>query len=145
MKNKPVNQIEFDERIEIVSELILKGYSTKEIQRYADELLWGVTRRQIDNYVKQAKEKIISQTTADEIRFEMNLTLNRLELLWKNSLELQDYKTALSVIEKRAKLLNLENIPTADNTLKITHNIMINGQKSNIEYDNDIIDFKYDV
>jgi len=145
MKNKPVNQIEFDERIEIVSELILKGYSTKEIQRYADELLWGVTRRQIDNYVKQAKEKIISQTTADEIRFEMNLTLNRLELLWKNSLELQDYKTALSVIEKRAKLLNLENIPTADNTLKITHNIMINGQKSNIEYDNDIIDFQYDV
>jgi len=147
MKYKPINSIELENRIEIICEMLLKGFSAKDIKKQADEMLWNISSRQIEHYIRTAKNKIASKKNSDELQYELNLSLNRLELLFRNTFELQDYKTALSVIEKKCKLLGLpENNISSDNKLEITHNILLNGSKvNNIEYDNDIIDFKYDV
>ena len=74
---------------------------------------WGVSVRQVGNYVSDAKKMILDDTKI-EIAFEKAKTYNRLENLYSLALESMDLRAALSVLEKQSKLFNFDNEIVAD-------------------------------
>lgn len=137
MRKKQSNPIEIENRIDLVSEMLLQGFSCKDIKERGRELLWNVSPRQIENYIHTAKENISKQKNLN-FDYELNLSLNRLEYIYRESLQLQDLKTALNVIEKKCKLLGLPNENVSDNTIHISHNFIINGKsvtKDELDFD----------
>jgi hypothetical protein len=74
---------------------------------------WGVSTRQVANYVADAK-KLITNDTRIEVEFEKAKAYNRLENLYSLAIETMDLRTALSVLEKQSKLFSFDNEIVAD-------------------------------
>ena len=109
-----------DARIKAVAELLLEGIKTREIYaRIKSE--FKLQNRQIDNLIKSAKDYIKSAGALD-ISFEKNLMLERLELLFGASFELQDFRTCASILKQKSEFLGLDapdNVNIAPSTFKI--------------------------
>ena len=106
MKFVKDNDITINARIDKIAGYIIDGKKTAEIHAIGKGLGWNVTVRQIDNYIKQAKERIGSAVS--DKSFELNLTLQRFEDLYTRCLENDDIKSAITILEKKSKLLGLE-------------------------------------
>ena len=99
------NHIEKAERCLEVYKLLLKGVSRPEVVQFCAEK-WGVTDRTADNYIALAKTDIYERIERD---FDRSFALmhHRLEDLYKRSMKLQDYKTALAILKEHGALHNL--------------------------------------
>ena len=87
--------------------LVLSGLRRAEILRYiAEKTDWDVKARTVDSYIARAY-KAIAATHQDISAHQMNLTQVRLIDLYKRSMNIQDYKTCLSVVREIAKLNGL--------------------------------------
>lgn len=106
MKFVKDNDITINARIDEIANCLINGKKTAEIHAIGKALKWNVTVRQIDNYIKQAKERIGSAVS--DKSFELNLTLQRFEDLYTRCLENEDIKSAITILEKKSKLLGLE-------------------------------------
>lgn len=84
-------------RITKVAEMLLQGFSKQDIVTYT-ATNWNVGQRQTENYMADAQKEIDSVCN-DKIQGVKNLTLLRLENLYKESYQKGDYKTALAIVK----------------------------------------------
>lgn len=107
------DDIEIQKRIFAIAKLILEGYVKRAfLLQKISEFDWGVTERQIDNYIKSAKELISNQFDENDLSLEKDIALNRLESIFTMNMKIQDYREARNTIMDKMKLLGL-----------LTHNI----------------------
>lgn len=108
-KNR-VDQSEVNQRVLNIGKLILQGYSKRSFlmqeisEKYPD---WKVGERQVDNYIKQAKDLLANSYTEDDLKLEKDIALNRLEALFTMNMKIQDYREARTVTMDRMKLLGM--------------------------------------
>lgn len=111
-KKGRVDGIEIEKRIFSIYQILLQGYTKRRfiLQYVSEKTDWNLDERQIDNYIKKAKELILEKFE-DDIDFEKRLSLQRFEQLYTMNYKIQDYKECRSIIEARCKLLGI-NAPT---------------------------------
>jgi hypothetical protein len=111
-KKGRVDGIEIEKRIFSIYQILLQGYTKRRfiLQYVSEKTDWNIDDRQIDNYIKKAKELILEKFE-DDIDFEKSLSLQRFEQLYTMNYKIQDYKECRSIIEARCKLLGI-NAPT---------------------------------
>jgi len=105
-----VDDLEIANRVMVIAKLIIGGYSKRQflLQKIsADHEYWGLSERQIDNYIKSAKELITNSYTENELQLEKDIALSRLERLFTMNMKIQDYREARTVTMDRAKLLGI--------------------------------------
>lgn len=93
-----------------VAILILNGYAKRAflLQKIAEEYPgWGVSERQIDNYIKDARELIKNQLTPEELIMEKDIALSRFDSLYVMNQKIQDYRECRNIINDRMKLLGI--------------------------------------
>lgn len=115
MPQLPATPAEYHERLELVESLIVKGMEQREIVRYLKEKHegWGLTDRQLRNYVHEAKERLSSAAKGVDRAAEFAIAKQRNDLLFSSSLKIQDYRTALAANVQNIKLMRLDR-PNAD-------------------------------
>jgi len=107
------SDIEKRERVQIIAKLILEGYSNPRmiLQAVADKYdSWGKEERSLYYYIEEAKE-LLAEISKNEIEFEKNLALNRLEALYTMNYKIQDFRECRNIVEARVKMLGI-NAPT---------------------------------
>ena len=107
------SDIEKRERVQIIAKLILEGYSNPRmiLQAVADKYdSWGKEERTLYYYIEEAKE-LLAEISKNEIEFEKNLALNRLEALYTMNYKIQDFRECRNIVEARVKMLGI-NAPT---------------------------------
>lgn len=103
-KEEKATEIEKEKRIDIVCELLIKGLTTSQMFRYVSEKTkWGISSRQLDNYISEAKQKIRNSDDSDK-GFEIQRAKRRLESLYRKSEEIEDLRECRAIIETSAKL-----------------------------------------
>ena len=103
-KEEKATEIEKEKRIDIVCELLIKGLTTSQMFRYVSEKTkWGISSRQLDNYISEAKQKIRNSDDIDK-GFEIQRAKRRLESLYRKSEEIEDLRECRAIIETSAKL-----------------------------------------
>ena len=103
-KEEKATEIEKEKRIDIVCELLIKGLTTSQMFRYVSEKTkWGISSRQLDNYISEAKQKIRNSDDNDK-GFEIQRAKRRLEALYRKSEEIEDLRECRAIIETSAKL-----------------------------------------
>ena len=104
-----VDNSELENRIFEVTKMILSGYSKRAflIQHISKTTNWNVCDRQVDNYIKGAKELIKESFSKEDLDLEKSMALNRLEGLYTMNLKIQDYNQCRALIMDRAKLLGI--------------------------------------
>jgi hypothetical protein len=93
------NKVEIENRINKVYELLIIGGSNSDIFRYAsDKGKWGVTERQVENYIAEARKRIleIGNVHKDYI-FSRNLA--RLDQLYFHAFTLQNHNVCLGIVK----------------------------------------------
>ena len=103
------SEIEKNERVQIIAKLILEGYSnTRMILQYVADKYdsWGKEERMIHYYIQEAKE-ILAEIAANDITFEKDLALNRLEALYAMNYKIQDFRECRNIVEARVKMLGI--------------------------------------
>lgn len=103
-----------------VALLILNGYSKRAflIQKIAETYPeWNVCERQIDNYIKEARELIKNQLSPDDLALEKDIALSRQDSLYVMNMKIQDYRECRNLINDRMKLLGIF-IERVDHTTK---------------------------
>ena len=110
MKENKANTVETEERTMIVLDMLLSGLKRREILINVannEELNWNICDSQIDNYISKAnkiikeygklnKKKIIAKARA------------RYEFLYKELVNVKDYKSAASIVEKDTELAGVK-------------------------------------
>lgn len=97
-----------DVRISELVELILQGVSRfKDFREYSILKNWDVGDRQLENYIKRAKEQLELESEPRR-ELETSKAIGRYEMLFYKAFKIQDYKTALSVQKSLCELLGLE-------------------------------------
>ena len=103
-KEEKATDIEKEKRIDIVCELLIKGLTTSQMFRYVSEKTkWGISSRQLDNYISEAKQKIRNSDDNDK-GFEIQRAKRRLESLYRKSEEIEDLRECRAIIETSSKL-----------------------------------------
>jgi hypothetical protein len=105
-----VDDLEISQRIMQIAKYVLQGYSKRAflMQKISDEHNnWELGERQIDNYIKSAKDLIKNSFSENELEFEKDIAVNRLESLFTMNMKIQDYREARNVTMDRMKLLGL--------------------------------------
>lgn len=105
---------EYEARLEVVASLIEKGLTQAQYVRYAREKLtdWNVSDRQHRRYYQEAMRRFGDEATGlDRAAYHVR-ELRRLDFIYGAAVKVQDYKTALSAIDKTIRLLKLDD-PTA--------------------------------
>ncbi len=102
-----VDDSEINNRVFYISKLILQGYSKRSflLEKITSDNNWNVSERQIDNYIKKAKDLIKNSYTKEDLVIEKDIALNRLEALFSMNMKIQDYREARNVTMDRMKLL----------------------------------------
>lgn len=109
-KENKCGDAEMEIRISIILDMLLSGLRRREIlQNIAtnEALKWDVSDRQIDEYIRLANEEISKIAEKDKDKTYRKVK-SRLEFLYRKSIEVRDYKTALVVNEKEAELDGLK-------------------------------------
>jgi len=107
------NEIETENRVNTCVGYLLGGRSRSEILTLTTA--WGVTSRQIDNYLKSAKDKITEMPL--DRSYELNKALARLESLFTLAFDNGNIREATNVINAQIKLLKLE--PEASDNISL--------------------------
>lgn len=96
-------EAEVEMRVSEIIDLLLLGKTRAEVLRYCSNRGWGISSRQIDKYIADAKEEIheISRITATET---MSLILKNLWDLYKKCLDKEDFSGARTILMDVAKL-----------------------------------------
>jgi len=104
-----VSRKERNDRVEVILSLLIMGFTRREICQFVAKRdpSWDISVRTVDRYIHEAYKKIekAADVKADK---ELGLGLARLEALFKRTVSIQDYKTALSVQRERHELLGLK-------------------------------------
>jgi len=115
MAGKKGNDASVLQRASIIQELLLQGYSRRDIINYVkNNTTWGVSETQIDRYIKKANQFILE----DVQKFggaEFEKAILRLEMLFRRNFEAERYRDALDVQKELNKVLDLYTRAKDDN------------------------------
>src|SRR5262245_40053797 len=102
------SKAEVRKRVEEVFKLRLGGANLADIVQYASapEQAWGVSERQIANYIKAAEKLIVERYDAKAPCL-LNRHLLQRDQLFAHAMGVGDFRTALAVLDSGAKLLGL--------------------------------------
>jgi len=119
-----ITDLEYENRVSIVMDMILSGLRRREIFRtIADSpnLKWGVTERQIENYMHDATAEIQKEIEPDRKKL-IAESKSRFEFIYKKTVNTKDYKTALLAEKSKNELIGLNAAidVNVDLTKKIT-------------------------
>lgn len=135
MAGKKSTKVIYEERITIVTDMLLSGLKRREIlQNIAinENLKWKVTDSQVDNYIRDATNIILKNINEDRGVL-ITKAHARYEYIYKKLINVKDYKGALIAIEKSATLLGL-NAPTkVANTDKEGNDVITPFNDSQVE------------
>ena len=110
-----ITAAERQQRVGTIIELLLRGVTRREILQYvAKKTNWGVKPRTIDTYLQSANEWITQQSEIDRAT-ELGKAISQLSDLYKRTVMISDYKTALAVRRETNRLLGLEQKPDENN------------------------------
>ena len=102
-KETKANDFEKEQRIDTVCEFLIKGLTTAQMFRYVSSKTdWGISSRQLDNYISEAKQKI--KNSDNDKGFEIQRAKRRLENLYVKNEGFEDFKECRAIIETSAKL-----------------------------------------
>ena len=135
--NENSNIATFNKRINIVYSMLLAGLRRYDIFQECKKLEWGVSERQIDNYIAEGK-KIIESESKENRAYEFSKSLSRYENLYTKALKVQDLKTAVTIIDKRNRMLGIAETSENsfnDNEITINHTIVTRTETTNPEMD----------
>lgn len=107
MPGEKSTEVEINERVMLIAKAMLEGYTNRRILlQYLSEKYnkWGKQDRMIDIYIASAKE-IIADIMQNDLEFEKNLALNRLDALYSMNYKIHDFRECRNIIETRAKIL----------------------------------------
>lgn len=111
---KSLNNAEVAARVTEVYRLIVRGLSRTEIiQKASDD--WSVSERMADEYIARARVYLKEHTERDRDA-NYSLAVHRLEDLYKRTMKLQDYKTALGVQKELSELQGIYPPKRVENT-----------------------------
>jgi len=103
-----ITKAERNKRVTLVTELLLNGLTRREIIQYIRKRKeWAVGDRMIDRYIAAANKWIEEQANVKRTH-EFGLAIARLNNLYKRSMAISDYKTALAIQREITSLLGLE-------------------------------------
>jgi hypothetical protein len=135
--------VEILERVKIVAEMIIKGYSKENIVRYCSEN-YNVGERHTENYIKRAKERFVEEAAAKDIENHLALAIQQLHDLYKKCYSIQDYAECRRIKKDIADLLGLQAPKKQDFKIEeITQRpqiIFSNGSKTTSEIREDLDD-----
>jgi hypothetical protein len=101
---------EVAQRVDAIYDLLLQGVGRRGIAQYAEQHGWGVTARQIDTYIRRAKQLLAAQAAVDR-DLELGKAVGRLELLFMKALAAEDRPEARNVLKEGIALLGLAAAP----------------------------------
>jgi len=102
-----ITNAELENRVNTIHDMLVLGVRRADILRFTSEKTdWNVSSRQIDSYMALATELIKSAGVLDR-ETEISSMKQRLELLWRKNMQIQDYKAALAVLKERGSLLGI--------------------------------------
>lgn len=106
-------------RLNKIFDLLLSGYTRGQILQYVSDPKqdWGLSERQVDNYIKGANE-LIANAAHDYQANAFETALARLTNLYQACVRVQDFGQALQVQKEINKLLSLYR-PPAPQTIRI--------------------------
>ncbi len=108
MGNKSTN-LEVQTRVNQLVSLMVRGITKRsDILEYVKKWKWTVETVTVDNvYIKRAREEF-SEISKYEAKFELGLSLTRLNDLYYQALDQQDFKTALAVQKEINDLVGIK-------------------------------------
>lgn len=136
------NKVTFEERVSIVTEMLLAGLKRREIIGNISknkDLQWNVSTKQIDKYIEKANKIILAPVEKDREKL-VSKFFSRYDFLYKKLVNTKDYKGAASVTEKTCNLVGLLDLRDTDkDTLRNPYqDAMIEAiNKANEEFKND--------
>lgn len=111
------------DRTEKILNLLLLGFTRREITGYAAKEEWGISQRSIDRLIQAATAKIEEAANTKTER-EIGLSILRTEDLYKRNIAIQDYKAALATLKERNELLGLKKqtgAPTGNVEIRVVY------------------------
>lgn len=103
---------ELELRVKSVVSWILQGRSYKDIVRYSSKN-WNISSRQVDNYVKIAKEEIKASTNITKEE-QITIAIARYNDLYLKNYTEKDYKECRGVQDSLNKMLGLNEAQKID-------------------------------
>lgn len=99
-------------RVEYVRAKLLDGFTTTEILRIVSTKRdgfrpWNVSHRTMQNYVAEARKRIIADAKAIDRTHELGRAMARLESIYKRCTGMRDHKTALAALKEMIDLYGL--------------------------------------
>jgi hypothetical protein len=121
IKAKRADNLHLEVRHKQVALLIMGGYAKRAflMQKIAETYPeWNVNERQIDNYIREARELIKNTYTEDDLALEKDIALSRMDSLYVMNIKIQDYRECRNLIADRMKMLGLYAPEKFDHTSK---------------------------
>lgn len=108
------NKAETNKRMSIIQELVLQCWPRRLICQYVSQKTeWNVTDRSVDRYIRKV-QKELRESSAWEKDLEVGKALRQLDDLYRRTMKISDYKTALQVLRQRTELLQLKHTIVSD-------------------------------
>jgi len=104
--SKKADNATIAQRIEEVLRIRLDGAQMHDIVQYAAEKQWGVSERQLWNYVQRADALLVERMDKDRDKV-IARHLSQRQALYARAVNAADLRTALSVLDSEAKLRGL--------------------------------------
>jgi hypothetical protein len=99
-------QAEVAARVEEVLRIRLDGAQFHDVVQYASEKGWGVSPRQVGNYIRRADDLLVERQDHSRRRLIARHLAQR-AALYARAVNAADYRTALAVLQDEAKLRGL--------------------------------------
>jgi hypothetical protein len=103
---KNATSAEVSLRVEEVLRIRLDGAQFHDVVQYASEKGWGVSDRQIGNYIRRADDLLVERQDKGRRRILARHFAQR-SALYARAINAADYRTALTVLQDEAKLRGL--------------------------------------
>lgn len=121
-KETKANDFEKEQRIDTICEFLIKGLSNGQMFRYVSSKTdWGISARQLDNYISEAKQKI--KNSDNDKGFEIQRAKRRLEKLYTKNEDIEDFKECRAIIDTSAKLFGWNEAEKHDVNVKADFDI----------------------
>lgn len=106
-----IQKTEHTARIERVSELIVSGLTTRQVQKYVAEKHadWNATPKDVMGYVRAA-QRLVGKAASVDLKSKTGMAIKRLETIFAMSLRVNDTKTALATQKEINRMHGLAEI-----------------------------------
>ena len=104
--SKQTPATEINRRITEIHNLLIAGVRRADVIRHGEREGWNVSPRQIDHYIKKAKQELRESAIIDREE-ELGRAIRRLHHLYQASQRIADHKTSLAVQKELTALLGL--------------------------------------